>query len=204
MIAALFVQADGIYSGLPNVELWPENRDARTYQGPWPVVAHPPCERWGRYWHGSPVRPHMFKKGDDGGCFASALASVQRWGGVLEHPAYSHAWLAHQLPWPVAEGWQQDINGGWCCSVEQGWYGHFARKPTWLYAFGAKLPELNWSTGKQRLDERHVARLGYEKARRSGALGFIGGKDKTKIRGQTPAEFRDILLTIAASVAQQV
>lgn len=30
MIAALFVQREGCYSGLPDVDPWPEDRDART------------------------------------------------------------------------------------------------------------------------------------------------------------------------------
>lgn len=54
MIAALYVQATGCYAGLDDVDPWPEERDARTYPGPYPVVAHPPCERWGRYWSGGP------------------------------------------------------------------------------------------------------------------------------------------------------
>jgi hypothetical protein len=54
MIAALFVERNGIYFGIPGVDPWDERRDARTYAGPWPVVAHPPCARWGRYWHGGP------------------------------------------------------------------------------------------------------------------------------------------------------
>ena len=37
MIAALYVMADGIYSGRPDVECWDEARDARNYAGPWPV-----------------------------------------------------------------------------------------------------------------------------------------------------------------------
>jgi hypothetical protein len=61
MIAALFVAPDGVYAGLPGVEVWDEARDARRYAGPWPVVAHPPCQRWGRFWHGSPSRPHQFQ-----------------------------------------------------------------------------------------------------------------------------------------------
>lgn len=48
MIAALYVIENGPYYGLPNVDPWPESRDARTYAGPHPVVAHPPCSRWCR------------------------------------------------------------------------------------------------------------------------------------------------------------
>lgn len=47
MIAALYVQTDGVYADIPDVELWDEARDARLYTGPHPVVAHPPCQRWG-------------------------------------------------------------------------------------------------------------------------------------------------------------
>lgn len=83
MVAALFVQKGGCYYGIDGVDPWPEERDARLYAGPWPVVAHPPCERWGRYWSGGPSARVKRLRGDDGGCFASALASVRRWGGGL-------------------------------------------------------------------------------------------------------------------------
>lgn len=97
-VAALYVAKGGCYYGLPDVDPWglPE-RDAREYAGPWPVVAHPPCARWGRYWHGGPSAKVRMVKGDDGGCFAAALASVRRHGGVLEHPESSHAWRGHGL-----------------------------------------------------------------------------------------------------------
>lgn len=49
-IAALFVETDGAYFGLPEVDPWDITRDGRKYDGPWPVVAHPPCQRWGRFW----------------------------------------------------------------------------------------------------------------------------------------------------------
>lgn len=49
------------------VDPWPIDRDARKYAGPHPVVAHPPCQRWGRFWHGSTRKPHQFQLGDDGG-----------------------------------------------------------------------------------------------------------------------------------------
>lgn len=204
MIAALFVAEGGCYSGLPGVDPWPIGRDARMYDGPHPVVAHPPCQRWGRYWHGSPRKPHQYAKGDDDGCFAAALASVRAWGGILEHPAHSHAWLVHGLPWPPAcGGWQRDSAGGWCCQVEQGHYGHASRKATWLYAVGTDLPELIWGSSGQRIDPGMLARKGYEYARRCGIIGLAGGKRKTEIRNATPAPFRGLLLAMAASVSTE-
>ncbi len=92
MIAALFVETGGCYFGLNGVDPWDNARDARFYRGPYPIVAHPPCERWGRYWHGSPRKPHQYRLGDDGGCFEAALRALVLCGGVLEHPADSHAW----------------------------------------------------------------------------------------------------------------
>ena len=47
-VAALYVDPRGCYAGLPDVDVWDEQRDARTYAGPHPVVAHPPCSRWCR------------------------------------------------------------------------------------------------------------------------------------------------------------
>ncbi len=198
MIAALFVETDGCYFGLDNVDPWDLLRDARTYAGPHPVVAHPPCQRWGRFWHGSTRKPHQFKLGEDDGCFAAALAAVRKWGGVIEHPCDSHAWRHFGLTPPKRhKGWQPAGDGGWTCYVEQGHYGHMSRKPTWLYAYGVALPALDWSRGAQRLHPTALARYGYEKARRIGMTAMVGGKNKTKIRNATPHEFRDLLLSIA-------
>lgn len=201
MIAALFVETDGIYWGMHDVDVWDVGRDARLYQGPHSVVAHPPCERWGRFWHGSPRRPHQFSLGDDGGCFASALASVRRWGGVIEHPADSHAWHHFGLRQPLRHwGWvDAGDRFGATCYVEQGFYGHAARKPTWLYVSGysGALPDLNWSAGEQRLDPKMVAKHGYEYARRKGLVSMVGGKHKKQIRNATPVLFRDLLISIA-------
>jgi hypothetical protein len=146
VIAALYVETGGCYFGLPDVDPWDEKRDARLYTGPWPVVAHPPCQRWGRFWHGSVRKPHQYKLGADGGCFASALSAVRRWGGVLEHPEASHAWRVFGLKAPRrGQGWiAADFEGGWTCSVEQAHYGHPARKATWLYTVGCELPSLRW------------------------------------------------------------
>lgn len=200
-VAALYVETGGCYFGLPGVDPWDQARDARLYAGPWPVVAHPPCQRWGRFWHGSPRKPHQFQLGDDGGCFMNALHAVRRWGGVLEHPADSQAWKAFDLKAPPRSGgWvSADWCGGVTCYVEQGFYGHPARKGTWLYASGVDLPSLRWGQGEQRLDPLMVERHGYEYARRKGLVSMVGGKDKTKKRNATPPEFRDLLLSIARS-----
>lgn len=201
MVAALFVETDGIYFRLANVDPWDRTRDARRYQGPYPVVAHPPCERWGRFWHGSTRKPHQYHLGDDNGCFAAALAAVRRFGGVIEHPADTLAWSAFGLtPPPRTGGWvAADFQGGWTCYVEQGHYGHMARKATWLYASGVDLPMLRWGQGRQRLHPVALAKHGYAKARRIGMMAMIGGKDKKRLRDATPIEFRDLLIAIAQS-----
>lgn len=145
-VAALFVQADGCYSGRDDIDAWPEGRDARLYSGPFPVIAHPPCQLWGALatvnfarWGGEHNRP-----GNDKGCFASALASVDKWSGVIEHPAKTKAWAAHGLIKPAERGWQRS-NNGWVCEVWQSAYGHRANKATWLYFRGSNKPhDLNW------------------------------------------------------------
>jgi hypothetical protein len=203
VIAALFVETDGAYFGLDGVDPWDEPRDARKYAGPHPVVAHPPCQRWGRFWHGSTAKPHQFAKGDDGGCFEAALSAVDRFGGVLEHPADSHAWERFGIAKPPRHGgWVRAARPAftystWTCCVYQGQYGHLAGKPTWLYAAGNRPPDLRWGKVEQRLHPVALAKHGYEKARRIGMMAMVGGKDKTRIRNATPPEFRDVLIRIA-------
>lgn len=200
-IAALYVETDGCYFGLDNIDPWDETRDARTYDGPFPVIAHPPCQRWGKFWHGSTRKPHQYKLGDDNGCFEHALSAVRKFGGVIEHPADSHAWKYFQLTPPRRyRGWSRaDLHDGWTCYVEQGHYGHSSRKPTWLYVCGTDKPDLDFSKGDQRLPQWMIDRYGYEKARRIGVVAMMGGKDKTKLRNATPHGFRDVLIDIALS-----
>lgn len=208
MIAALYVLEDGPYYGLPNVDPWPESRDARTYGGPYPVVAHPPCARWGRYWHGGPSVKVRRKLGDDGGCFAAALAAVDRWGGVLEHPEASHAWHRFQIVAPPKMGgWVHAglFRPGWTCCVEQGHYGHPARKATWLYAVGCELPELSWGTSgsRSRLDHgfHSTEERAAAKAAGTASLPRGGARLTTRQNAETPIPFRDLLLSIARTAA---
>lgn len=204
MIAALFVETNGCYFGLPDVDPWDVTRDARTYPGPYPVVAHPPCERWGRYWFGGPSARERRVLGDDNGCFASALASVRCWSGVLEHPEASHAWRAHSLIAPLrGGGWSvADDRGGWTCCVEQGAYGHRARKPTWLYAFGVALPVLTWRASGifERIDGGYHSKEERAAAKAAGTV--RNGQLSAKQRAATPLPFRDLLLSIARSAVR--
>ena len=186
-VAALFVERGGVYWDLPGVDPWDEARDARRYAGPWPVVAHPPCQLWVNFaalnfkrYGGEHNRP-----GNDGGCFASALASVRAFGGVLEHPAGSRAWAAHDLAAPGA-GWTFSGPDAWVCEVWQSAYGHAARKRTWLYAVTPERPaELRW-----------------ERTPGTSQVGWFDRIKPTLSKREakaTPPAFRDALLAIARS-----
>jgi hypothetical protein len=132
--------------------------------------------------------------GDDGGCFASALSSVRRYSGVLEHPALSLAWRAFDLPTPSSGGgWQRGTCGGWSAHVEQRHYGHRARKATWLYAYGVELPSLKWGPGPE-----PKAWISADRPRAELAAMGIAQLTKREAKA-TPVEFRDLLISIAES-----
>jgi len=190
MISALYVETDGCYFGLPGVDPWDARRDARLYAGPWSVVAHPPCERWGAMasvnfarWGGEHNRP-----GNDGGCFKAALKAVKRFGGVLEHPAKTRAWAAHDLAKPQGIGWQKTVDG-WVCEVWQSAYGHRANKATWLLYVGRALPAgLLWG--------RPVGshQVGFHDQRGKSANKPTLSRQEARA---TPPEFRDALICLA-------
>lgn len=203
MIAALYVQKDGSYYGLKGVDPWDEERDARKYNGPWPVVAHPPCQRWGKMWFGQPLTVKLTGErkqlGADGGCFEAALEAVRTYGGVIEHPWGSLAWPHFGLNTPDrAGGWiMADFIGGWTCCVEQGQYGHYARKPTLLYVFGIEPPSLLWGYSHPIFDPAVVARMGLKRAKRLGEVGARGGGTDSSPRIGTPEPFRNLLISMA-------
>jgi len=195
-IAALFVQSGGVYFGRDDVDPWDARRDATRYAGPHRVVAHPPCARWCNL-AGLVLARWGYEPGDDGGLFASALASVRRWGGVIEHPAFSRAFDAFAIwPRPAASGWTRTMCGGWTANVWQSEYGHKAAKRTWLYAYGVgEPPPLRWR------DEapRGLALVSW--------CGNKVGGDVTRprlskrIASRTPDDFAAELLRIAAGDA---
>jgi len=198
-IAALFVVTGGNYFNIPHVDPYDVHRDARTYEGPYSVVAHPPCQLWVNFaalnykrYGGEHNLP-----GNDRGAFSSALVSVRTYGGVMEHPAFTNAWDAHSLPRPTGKRGEPII--GWICTgrtfnrmdeyvceVWQSAYGHRARKRTWLYYVGSSPPHnLRWQR------EPGDAQVGW--------FDRIKPTLSKKEASATPVEFRDELIRLAMS-----
>jgi hypothetical protein len=120
IITILYVQNGSVYETIPGCDLWDRTRDARSYSGPAPVIAHPPCGHWGKYRH----RCNL----DGRDCASIALSQVRLYGGILEHPIGSQLWLHCVKP---GEG--VDLWGAVTIDLMQHDYGHPALKPTRLY-----------------------------------------------------------------------
>ncbi len=142
-VAVLYVDPRGPYPDL--VSHWYDAaRDARLYNGPWPVVAHPPCGPWGF------LRGLSEETTKD--CGPIAVGQVRQYGGVLEHPRGSTLFRHCGLPKP---GELPDAFGGVTYEVSQCDWGHVARKRTWLYCVGvASFPSVppaqeptHWASG---------------------------------------------------------
>ena len=82
----------------------------------------------------------------------------------------------------------------WSCHVEQGRYGHVAKKATWLYAFGTDLPELHWGSDPDARSKALVSWCGNHVS--SGETRPRVGK---KAASLSPPAFRDILIAMARS-----
>jgi hypothetical protein len=144
MISALFVQTNGHYYNLPDIDPWNEERDARKYTGNNKVIAHPPCARWCLI---APMNQILYgcKIGDDGGCFESALNSVRRCGGVLEHPAYSIAWKHFNLLRPKFGMWlRNDNDNSWTTQVNQSCFMVIKHERRLGYMLLAKINHKIW------------------------------------------------------------
>lgn len=126
-VAVLFARRDSNYKAIDGCDVFDADRDARTFGGGMPVVAHPPCRAWGRF--RNLARPAEGEKA----LAPWAVDVVRGNGGVLEHPEKSSLWSHCGLPRPGAG---LDAHGGWTLGVDQNWWGHRAKKATWLYIVG--------------------------------------------------------------------
>jgi hypothetical protein len=126
-VAVLFARQDSCYKQLPECDVYDIDRDARTWAGGTPIVAHPPCRSWSR------MRTFAKPRVDEKALAPFAVDCVRRFGGVVEHPHGSALWPTLGLPRP---GEPADEFGGWTLCVDQFWWGHRARKRTLLYIVG--------------------------------------------------------------------
>lgn len=201
-VAALFVAEKGPYASDKRFDAWHIKRDARKFTGKQPCVCHPRCERFGRMARGSPGH-QRFEIGDDDGDFEFCLGVIRANGGVTEGPEGSHAWRIYKLPIPPRKGWSPpDEFGGRSCRIDQGAYGHPAKKATWLYAVLPFFPELNW---KRVWGRPYIGGDGYHgKAERDRAKASSKGVRKMpqvprEWNWRTPDALKDALYEMAAS-----
>lgn len=179
-VAVLFVDPKGPYPSL--VSLWyGEEQDARTYDGPWPVVAHPPCGPW------STLRSLSHETTKD--CGPIAVAAVRKFGGVLEHPCGSKLFEHCGMPRP---GGLPDAWGGLTFEVCQVDWGHVARKRTWIYVVGARALPM---APPKREPTHWVSGGGTGRGKTPAGIKVCSAQQ----RRRTPIDFALFLIDIAAS-----
>lgn len=188
-VAALYVEPKTIYRSFPGVECWDEARDATTYAGPRPIVAHPACGPWGRLasvYGGHEGGPELAIK---------AVEQVRAYGGVLEHPIASALWAHMGLPRP---GEKADKYGGYSITCRQVDWGHPCAKPTILYC--VRVPRTAIETPPPRKPTHWIAGSHKAMSRNGTRKGRMPDHVKcaTKaMRMNTPPDFARYLLTLA-------
>lgn len=195
-VAVLFARADSIYKTLPGCDVYDIERDARTWPGGAPVVAHPPCRAWGR------LRAFAKPRHDEKDLARWAVSQVRQWGGVLEHPESSTLWADQRLPRYQNE---RDGHGGWTLPIHQFWFGHRAQKRTWLYIVGVnpwEIPDFPLRLGQS------DCRIRLDKRRPDGTHIRKGDKDYQPILGDaerehTPPDLAVWLVELARRCALQ-
>jgi len=140
-VAILCARADSIYKIIEGCDVFDAARDARTFAGGMPVVAHAPCRAWGELRHMARPRDGEMDLG------LWCADKVRENGGVFEHPKGSTLFTAAGLPHPG----ERDAAGGFTLAFPQMWFGHRAEKWSWFYVCGispAELPEMPFTLGE--------------------------------------------------------
>jgi hypothetical protein len=184
-VAILFARRDSIYKNLPDCDVYDIDRDALTFEGKMPVIAHPPCRTWGhlKAFSNAPESEHKFA--------IWAIEQVRKWGGVLEHPKGSTLFRECKCGLP---GGLPDEYGGILIQVDQFHWDHKARKRTLLYIVGTyDLPPFPRRKGKP----THVIdRPGKNRKKTRPNCGKLPWCNK-KEREATPLKFAKWLIEIA-------
>lgn len=150
MISILYTRNHSIYTDLKQ-DCWNIKKDARKWPGGNPIIAHPPCRAWGSYRHLAKPRP------DEKQLAIHAIIMVRLWGGVVEHPRTSTLWQTMNLPLPG----KTDAFGGWTLNIDQHWFGHKAKKNTFLYIKGCRpqqIPAIPLTLTRPTREIEHMAK----------------------------------------------
>lgn len=190
-VAVLYARRDSVYKTIPGLDVFDEDRDARTYAGRLPVVAHPPCRAWGRFAKFAKPAPH------EKDLARHAVAKVRELGGVLEHPATSDLWEDQGLPSPARGA--RDDHGGFTLHVDQLWWGHPCQKSTWLYVVGLEPREVPPFVIPL-VPPTHVIESGRKNRRSAGgnSLPYLPKSGREK----TPLEFAEFLVALARKASK--
>lgn len=181
IVSVLCTMPASIYNDLPGTVCYDRDRDARTFSGQTPVIAHPPCRLFSR------MRSFANRVPGEMNLASLCLWHVRSCGGVLEHPAQSILWDLCFLPKP---GQGVDLYGGFSIQVDQVAYGHPARKRTWLYIGGHTPKSIPAPLLSPELPSGIVCGTG-KRSRRP--------EIPKALRSHTPRAFAEFLLEIARS-----
>lgn len=120
-IAILCADERSNYHALPGLDIYTRSRDAYTFSGRIPVIAHPPCQQWSR------LKAFARENRSEKELAAFCFEQVNKNGGILEHP-HGSSFFKY-----IGADRKKMF------SVDQSWYGFPARKRTILYCSGVQL-----------------------------------------------------------------
>lgn len=131
-IPVLFTLPNSEYKKFSFTDCYDESRNALTYTGDAPIIAHPPCRLWGRL--------SQFSKAPQVERLLAiwTIIQIRKNGGILEHPSGSRLFKKMRIP---LDG-SPDNYGGFLISINQHWFGFKARKKTFLYILGCSRSQL--------------------------------------------------------------
>jgi len=101
------------YLALPDLDLYDQVRDCRTFPGGKPVITHAPCQQWSSMKAFARIDP------EQKALAFFCLEKVMQNGGIFEHPAGSSFFQAAGIRPTI--------------SINQSWFGFPAQKKTYLY-----------------------------------------------------------------------
>ncbi len=184
-VAVLCCSKNSIYKTIPGCDCYDIKRDAGTFKGGMPVVAHPPCRLW------SAFCSHQAKSKnpeEEKALGVFCADQVKKFGGVLEQPAHSRLWSECGLPIPGQQGsiFSKEPRESFAIEMPQYWFGDTREKNTWVYVHGVHwtiLPALPFRL-KPEGGDRRIWQL-------------MSSKNQ---RERTPIKFAEWLVACARSV----